>query len=235
MIQLPIPGIAYSIDETAVRVVSDAPLTVLSSAVVGAELHKTNHIVNMHVEKGYNGANPEDDLIAFAARLGIVEPFVGMMTAAWTHNARVAVESSDGITVAAIVTLGLSNLTAAGISAPMRVMPGTINTILLIDGALAPGALANAIITATEAKTLALLEDDQRTHEGHLGTGTSTDSVVVACTDRGETMRYAGPATLVGWLIARTVRNAIGGALAERRKAEKTSAGEQPTTFSTLK
>lgn len=221
MIQLPIPGIAYSIDETAVRVQSAAPLSVLSSAVVGAELHKTNQIVNMHVEKGYNGANPEDDLIAFAARLGIVEPFVGMMTAAWTHNARVAVESSDGIIVAAIVTLGLSNLIAAGISAPMRVMPGTINTILLIDAALAPGALANAIITATEAKTLALLEDDQRTHDGHLGTGTSTDSVVVACTGRGETMRYAGPATLVGWLIARAVRNAMGGALEERRNVQR--------------
>ncbi len=219
MIELPIPGIAYSIDETAVRVQSNAPLTVLSSAVVGAELHKTKQIVNMHVQKGYSCANPEDDLIAFAAHLGITEPFVGMMTAAWTHNARVAVESSDGITVAAIVTLGLSNLTAAGISAPMRVTPGTINTILLIDAALAPGALANAIITATEAKTLALIQDDQRTREGHLGTGTSTDSVVVACTDRGETMRYAGPATLVGWLVARTVRNAIGGALAERRKA----------------
>jgi adenosylcobinamide amidohydrolase len=33
--------------------------------------------------------------------------------------------------------------------------------------------------------------------------------VVVACTHRGAGLSYAGPATAVGWLAARTVRAAI--------------------------
>jgi adenosylcobinamide amidohydrolase len=33
--------------------------------------------------------------------------------------------------------------------------------------------------------------------------------VVVACTGRGEDLRYAGPATTVGWLAARAVRAAM--------------------------
>jgi adenosylcobinamide amidohydrolase len=31
----------------------------------------------------------------------------------------------------------------------------------------------------------------------------------VACTGRGEPQSYAGPATVVGWLTARTVRRAM--------------------------
>ena len=39
--------------------------------------------------------------------------------------------------------------------------------------------------------------------------GSSTDSVVVACTGSGEELSYAGPATPVGWLAARAVRAAM--------------------------
>jgi hypothetical protein len=46
-----IPGIALSIDDTAVRIASQEPLTVLSSAVVGGELRAARHIINMRSEK----------------------------------------------------------------------------------------------------------------------------------------------------------------------------------------
>ncbi|MBI5301254.1 MAG: adenosylcobinamide amidohydrolase [Chloroflexi bacterium] len=205
-----IPGIALAIDERAVRVASERPLAVLSSAVVGAELRATRHIVNMHVVKGYHCANPEDDLTAFAAQCGITELFVGMMTAAWTQNARVAIETHADISVAAIVTAGLGNAMNVGVSPPRALSAGTINIILLIDAALTQAAQANAIITATEAKTMTLIERDARTRDGDRASGTSTDSVVVACTNRGEPMRYAGSATVVGWLIGRAVRRALG-------------------------
>lgn len=206
---IPIRGITLAIDEAAVRVTSNAPLDALSSAIVGGDLRAARHIVNMHVPKGYDCARPEDDLATFAARLGIVEPFVGMMTAARTHNARVAAETHDGITAVAIVTAGLSNLVAAGVSSLAPVSVGTINTILLLDATLTPAAMVNAVITATEAKTLTLVEHNARTPEGHLSSGTSTDAIVVACTGRGAPLRYAGPATVVGWLIARTVQRAL--------------------------
>lgn len=214
----PMLGIALTIDAEAVHVASAESLTVLSSAVVGGDLRTARHIVNMHVPKGYAGKDPHADLVEFATRLGIVEPFVGMMTAAHTHNGRVAIESRDDITVAAIVTAGLSNVSAAGITPPAQMSIGTINTILLIDAALTESALANAMITATEAKTLTLVERDVRTREGHLASGTSTDAVVIACTGRGARLRYAGTATVVGWLIARTVRDALNQSLIAREQ-----------------
>ena len=131
------------------------------------------------------------------------------MTAAKTQYARLAVESRDGATVAAVVSMGLSNRACAGVSPPSAFATGTINTIVLIDAHLTPAAMVNAVITATEAKTLALGDWHVLSPEGAPASGTSTDAVVVACTSRGEAQSYAGPATVVGWLIARTVRRAM--------------------------
>jgi iron complex transport system ATP-binding protein len=107
------------------------------------------------------------------------------------------------------VSVGLSNTSNAGLTPPLAASPGTINAILLVDAALRPSAMVNAVITATEAKTMTLAEWDVRTPQGDPASGTSTDSVVVACTQRGEGLSYAGPATDVGWLVARTMRAAI--------------------------
>ncbi|TVT44926.1 MAG: hypothetical protein FHP94_19815 [Denitromonas halophila] len=39
--------------------------------------------------------------------------------------------------------------------------------------------------------------------------GTSTDTVTVATTARGAPHPYAGPATILGWLIAKAVRQVV--------------------------
>ena len=204
-----IPGIAVVIDEKAVRVTSERPLAVLSSAVVGGGLCSARDIVNMHVDKDYEGGSPEDDLAVFAVSCRVGGAFVGLMTAAYTEHACVAAESREGVTVAAVVSVSLSNTSNAGITPPLAASPGTINAILLVDAALTPSAMVNAVITATEAKTMTLAEWDVRTPQGDPASGTSTDSVVVACTVRGAGLSYAGPATNVGRLVARTVRAAI--------------------------
>ena len=214
-----IPGIRVAIDEHGVCVRSERVLTVTSSAVVGGGSCRVRDIVNMHVDDMPPGTSPEDELAAYAVRLGVDGPFVGVMTAAKTQFAQVAVASQDGLTVAAVVSVGLSNTTSAGVSAPVAygpeavspgvVGPGTINTILLVDGQLTPAALVNTVITVTEAKTMVLGEWQVRTAQGQPASGTSTDSVVVAATGRGAALSYAGPATTVGWLAARTTRQAI--------------------------
>src|SRR5450830_1814862 len=223
-----IPGIAVVIDEKAVRVTSERPLAVLSSAVVGGGLCSARDIVNMHVDKDYAGGSPEDDLAAFAVSCGVGGAFMGLMTAAYTEHACVAAESRDGVTVAAVVSVGLSNTSNAGITPPLAASPGTINAILLVDAALTPSAMVNALITATEAKTMTLAEWDVRTPQGDPASGTSTDSVVVACTLRGAGLSYAGPATTVGWLVARTVCAAITRLCREKveRDGGRRSAGE---------
>jgi adenosylcobinamide hydrolase len=214
MTEIPLPdttiaGLAVTIDETVVRVTSAQPLTLLSSALVAGGFGSAREIVNMHVDDVSPDSSPAADLAAFAARLGIDEPFVGLMTAAKTQYARLAAESRDGTTVASVVSMGLSNRACAGVSPPSEYATGTINTIVLIDAHLTPAALVNAVITATEAKTLALGSWQVLSPEGAPASGTSTDSVVVACTGRGDAQGYAGPATVVGWLTARTVRRAI--------------------------
>ena len=206
-----IPGVRVAIDEHGVTVRGERPLSVLSSAVVGGGSCRVRDIVNMHVDDMPPAASPEDELAAYAGRLGIGTPFVGVMTAAKTQYAQVAVASRDSLTVAAVVSVGLSNTISAGVNDPVEGFrgPGTINTILLVDGQLTPAALVNAVITVTEAKTMVLGEWHVHTADGRPASGTSTDSVVVVATGRGPALSYAGPATTVGWLAARTTRQAI--------------------------
>src|SRR5439155_11960751 len=109
------PGVTVSLSDAVLQVTSERPLYVLSSAVYGAELESTRYILNAHVDKGYRCERPEDDLITLASNLGIGEPCVGMLTAAQLRHARCAVEREGGLTVAAIVTVGLSNAMAAGV------------------------------------------------------------------------------------------------------------------------
>jgi adenosylcobinamide amidohydrolase len=102
-----IPGVQLHRADRALHVWSEAPLAVLGSAIVGAELARTRHIVNMHVHKDYDGRAPGADLTALARAWGIVEPFAGLMTAARLDQAQVAIEEGAGATVAAIVSVGL--------------------------------------------------------------------------------------------------------------------------------
>jgi len=214
----PLPGVTVTAADRAVRISSERPLRVLGSAVVGGGFGVTREILNVHVDDQYDGERPDEDLAAVAAEHGIREPFVGLMTAAYTQFARCAVERIGDLAVAAVVSVGLSNTSSAGVTPPFGAGPadgaaapgpGTINIVLLVDGALTPAAMVNAVITATEAKTMTLAAWDVKTAEGDAASGTSTDTVVVACTGRGEELGYAGPATPVGWLAARAVRAAM--------------------------
>jgi len=193
----------------AVWLSSPRPLRVLASAVLGGDLDLTHHIVNMHVHRGYHSPDPGADLRAFAGRLGIVEPFVGLLTAAWTEEARCVWEEADGIRVGAVATVGLGVTEAAGLSPPGVCRPSTINVIAVLDGALERAAAVNGVITATEAKVGALVEAGVRTTEGDPATGTVTDAIVLAWTGRGPRVPYLGPATVAGWCLARAVRQAV--------------------------
>jgi len=118
------------------------------------------------------------------------------------------------VVAAAPRTVSVSSATAAGRESPWlgAQRPGTIN-LLLADADPAPEAMVNLAITATEAKTLTLVERGLRTATGWLASGTSTDAVVVACSGEGPRLCYAGPATLVGHLAGECVREAMAASL----------------------
>lgn len=204
-----IAGVSVAIGPEAVHVRSARPLSVLSSAVLGGGTCTATDIVNVHVDKDYDGDSPADDIRVFARTRDVDGGLIGLMTAAETQFACLEEADGHGLRVAAVVSMGLSNVHAAGVTPPAPPPPGTINAIVVVDGRLTMPAMVNAVITVTEAKALALAAWDVRTPEGEPAAGTSTDSVVIACTGEGEQLEYAGTATPVGYLMARAVRGAI--------------------------
>jgi iron complex transport system ATP-binding protein len=63
-------------------------------------------------------------------------------------------------------------------------------------------------------KGLALREAGLLTADGVAASGTSTDAVVIAATGRGARARFGGPASPMGWVLARAVRAALDRAIA---------------------
>jgi hypothetical protein len=112
-----IEGSTSEVTAEAVVVAAAAPLTVLSSAVAGGGLGRARAIVNLHVDKELPVGGAEVRLDAFAARRDLPAPWVGLLTAAWTEHACVAVEHAQGVGALVVVTVGLSNPIAAGWSA----------------------------------------------------------------------------------------------------------------------
>ena len=198
-----IRGVALHVDAGGVAVTAEAPLTVLSSAMVGGGLAEARAILNVHVSKTFQPAEAMAALEAFAARRRVRAPYVGLLTAAWTEKAEVATAQRGPLTALAVVTVGLGNRVTAGVSPAVVVAaPSTINTIVVVDGAAVPAALVNAAMTVTEVKTLALSEAGAKGAHGHAATGTSTDAVVIATTGRGTLQRFGGPVSDLGWVVA---------------------------------
>ncbi len=114
------------------------------------------------------------------------------------------------LTVWACVTAGVeSNALRLSVDEGPYYEPGTINIILLADMPLSPRAMTRAIITATEAKTAALLDLDIRSTQHHgryRATGTGTDNIIVI-QGQGEQplLDNAGGHSRLGQLIARAV------------------------------
>ncbi|NUB93112.1 adenosylcobinamide amidohydrolase [Haloterrigena sp. SYSU A121-1] len=92
---------------------------------------------------------------------------------------------------------------ADGDAAPGR---GTVNIVVGTTRALAPGALANLIAVAAEAKAATLLAETGVP-------GTTTDAVVVGHDPTGERAAFSGSGTDVGRATRACVREAVGASL----------------------
>jgi iron complex transport system ATP-binding protein len=204
-----IPGVAVEVGRQAVVVTSEEPLRVLSSAVHRGGLVEARAIVNLHVRKNDPCADPAGMVGAFGRRMAVPEPWVGLLTGAHTERAVQAQEAGGGFRALAVTTVGLSNPVAAGHSPVATWATSTINTIVVVDGDPEPAALVNLVITATEAKGLALRAAGVLAGDGQAASGTSTDAVVIAATRRGRPARFGGPASEMGWVVARAVRSAL--------------------------
>jgi adenosylcobinamide hydrolase len=185
-------------------------MRVLSTTIMNGSYTVADTIIMVQVPISYNGNEPEAELAAIVKELGLNEHTVGFMTAADMEKVITVVEQDYCDQMAlAIVTAGVKNAVYAGELIPDHVMAQlgggsahTINIMVVLSRPLHDTGLANAIITATEAKSAGLMDAGVR------GTGTTSDAVAIIC-PIGEGEKYAGTATDAGICLARAVRQAV--------------------------
>jgi adenosylcobinamide amidohydrolase len=180
----------------------------ISSGVFGGGIGPRDWVLNAQVPSQYARTDPAGHLTELAARLGLTGPGTGMLTAARVTD--LVARSDEGAQAAVTTGLRLPTWAAApaGVADPgvaRGLAPGTINIIVSVPVPLTDAALVNAVITATEAKTQAVLD------AGFPGTGTATDAVCVAAPGLFGTAaeEFAGPRSPWGARIARAVYAAV--------------------------
>lgn len=214
-------GIKLVLKENVLAVLSDAPLNTVSSAFHnGGGLKKTNVILNVEVPKSYGDRNLHDDPDAFivnaAKEFGVKGSFIGVVTAAAVANYAL-VSKSDGEFAVSVIATAADNegntcnfSESSGEPIELKHVEGTINILVVVDGNPTESCLVGLIITATEAKMAALKELDIRSRfSGDEATGTVTDAIVVAETNRGAPIIYGGPASPLGQLVGYCTRKAV--------------------------
>lgn len=209
------PDITVDYADDHLLITSAEPLTAVSSALWRGGWTTATHFVNWKVPLTYRCENPTEMMREQMAVWGYPEDAaIGLQTAAKITHAALEEEAGDRYRIVCCATAGTSNGTRAGkIRETFSAYQcGTINIFLLIDALLTPSAMINGIITATEAKS-AVLQDLQIVDEdGEIATGTTTDSIVLASTQKfeyGAPHRFAGAATTIGNAIGRLVYKAV--------------------------
>jgi adenosylcobinamide amidohydrolase len=180
----------------------------ISSAMLGGGIGPAGWVLNAQVAGAYARTDPVVHLTELAAAYGLHGPGVGMLTAA--SVTRTMRRDDEGVHVSATVGLRVPTWAASPAGAPDPELapldawtPGTINIVVAVPVPLSDAALVNAVITATEAKTQALLE------AGFPCTGTASDAVCVAAGGGGGQEIFAGPRSVWGARIARAVHAAV--------------------------
>ncbi|MDI9447305.1 MAG: adenosylcobinamide amidohydrolase [Pelotomaculaceae bacterium] len=206
------------------------------SGVTGGGLGRRRYFLNRQVDLSYNEARPEAEM-AFFLEAGFQEyggadsgDWAGLMTGARVGDAGWIRLTRRDSRVTVIVTAGVNNACAAGITPCCSLEgdgspPGTINIMAFYAHALSAGAVINAVQTATEAKAQTLREMQILCPDtGVQATGTNTDALIIAAPDRPPLYPYAGPGALPGYLLALGVRHALRRTLERYLEWQKNSA-----------
>ncbi|MGG3470677.1 adenosylcobinamide amidohydrolase [Neobacillus pocheonensis] len=214
------------VSDELIRLTSPIPLRTMSSGVIGSGTGWHQTFVNRHVNKNYDCSDHLLEMAAFLKSKGF-EPSetVGMMTAVVLDDVEWKSFEHDDFSLFVVVTAGVGNAIDASKSEmhSSELVPGTINTWIFINAELTEEAFIQSIMTATEAKvkTLHDLEIlDQVT--GTIATGTSTDSILIAATQTGKVLEYAGTITPLGKLLSKAVYQCTTDAIQKSRMRKKT-------------
>ncbi|WP_301107274.1 adenosylcobinamide amidohydrolase [Sporosarcina sp.] len=200
------------------------PLKTISSAVHNAGIGWYRTFVNRGVQADYNTDDVQLENTDYLCSLGYhLTDTVAMMTAVSPKHVEIEEFQGEFGSIVVAVTAGIGNAVDVSKSWQREDIPyiGTINTWVFINGQLSEEAFVQAMITATEAKTKALQDEEVRDPEsGTIATGTSTDSLLIASTQQGTSLPYAGPITQLGKLIGQGVYECTVRAIHSYRKAK---------------
>ncbi|MBE9530461.1 MAG: adenosylcobinamide amidohydrolase, partial [Proteobacteria bacterium] len=144
-----------------------------------------------------------------------------LFTGADMDNLVIKREKFRDMEVCALVTAGAkSNAVRMSRDEGRFYEPGTINIILLPNMKLTSRAMTRAIISATEAKTAALMDLDIRSSYSsslHQATGTGTDNIIVV-RGTGIEIDNTGGHSKLGELIAKAVYQGVRVAICKQNK-----------------
>ena len=164
----------------------------ISSGINGGRRH-VDCLFNHQVQPDFDHSGPAEYMERLADSLPIRRPYFGLLTAVKMDD--LCVRTDDYLTT--FVTAGVTHPSGFRVKDNEA---GTINIILVVNRILSEGAMAGAIITATEAKGLALME------MGYDFLGTTTDAVIIAYQKHSSAyIEYAGSYTEFGEKITGTV------------------------------
>lgn len=214
-----------TVSKTAQLIVIKSPVQfkTLSSAVLGAGFSWERTFVNRHVCKDYSCDNVEDEFKTFLEANDLdTSETIGMMTATNLEDASFIERNEADFDIFVVVTVGISNAvdaTKAYYHHKTNSEVGTINMFIFIEGNLSEAAFVQAMMTATEAKVKALHDEQVKDQViGTIATGTSTDSLLVAATQTGTVLPYAGTVTALGKTIGLAVYEATVEAIRRNKK-----------------
>jgi iron complex transport system ATP-binding protein len=200
-------------------IATKAPYYAYSSGVLGDGVQWADLYYNRYVDKNYHAEQPEREFTEFLNKKGLkTKTAVGFMTAVQLRRRLLLTWHDPSITVTALITAGTGN--AVDITKKRRWesdrKPGTINMFFFIEGTLTEAAFLQTFISATEAKTKALADFGiQDPYTNTAATGTSTDGICVAASQKGPLHAYGGPITPLGSAVAQLVYTSLSKALEE--------------------
>jgi adenosylcobinamide amidohydrolase len=206
--------------DNVLAVISGIELSTVSSAIYNGGFKKTKAILNVQAPEELSDRklheNPQKFIADSAKKLGLSGDFVGMVTAAAVDKYALASKKDGDLTVTVTATAvdpkgnTCDHAETAGETIQVEEMPGTINIMVVIDGNPTESCMVSTVLTATEAKTAAMWELDIRSrYSGDVATGTITDAIIVAKTNRGAPIVYGGPASKLGQLVGYCTRKAV--------------------------
>jgi adenosylcobinamide hydrolase len=207
------PEIRFEYEPFGITARGGASFRCASSAFYNGGIRDAAAILNRRVPLTYLCDDPVQEMRTYLEGTNLSsERTIGLLTAAKLTHASIMDTSGDWYRLTVCTTAGTRNAAKAGTARDTypSYRPGTINTIVLVDARMTDGAMLNALMTATEAKSAALWDADIRDqYDASLrATGTTTDACVIATTQRADhpvAHAYAGCASDIGNAIGRLV------------------------------